>query len=243
MSVAEGLSGTSRGVAALCEAIRDGDMDACERMLCDRLACVRVNAADRALRTPLHHAAAGCGDSTPQLVELLVRHGADIHARDKYGEIPLHRVNFNMPKSVPVARALLEAGTDVNAVTEALFGMTTFTWVIFVASTHGIDAPLEFIESLIVRHGADVNAADRDLRTPLHRASAGRSDSTPKLLKLLVRHGANVHARDRYGNISLHMACGSDMIPSTAAVQALLAACTASGRAGSAEEPALKKKA
>ena len=97
-----------------------------------------------------------------------------------------------------------------------------------------------------MRHGANVNAADRDLRTPLHHAAAGVSMHTPQLLKLLVRHGANVHARDMYGDNFLHVACRrNSMLSAAAALQALLAACPQpqNGIAGAAKGQTLNEKA
>ncbi|MEM9543606.1 MAG: protein kinase [Cyanobacteria bacterium P01_E01_bin.42] len=57
--------------------------------------------------TPLHIAA---GKSTTELVDDLLRQGADPNARDEYNRSPLHWV-----QSVAVARLLLNAGADVNA--------------------------------------------------------------------------------------------------------------------------------
>jgi ankyrin repeat protein len=64
----------------------------------------------RAKKTPLHIAAeAGC----PAAVELLLKYGADVNARDARGSTPLHAAAAaGKPESV---RALLEGGADPRA--------------------------------------------------------------------------------------------------------------------------------
>lgn len=50
--------------------------------------------------------------------------------------------------------------------------------------------------SRLMAHGADINAADYDGRTPLHLAAA---EGKEMVVSYLLSHGANVNAKDRWG--------------------------------------------
>jgi len=67
--------------------------------------------------TALHMAAAA---SHPDMVELLIAHGADVHARNRMGAAPLHYgadANHKDPDAqAATVRALIAAGADPNAV-------------------------------------------------------------------------------------------------------------------------------
>ena len=70
-----------------------------------------VNAAGANGLTPLHVAA---GNGRAQVVNLLLKNGAKLEARDaKHWKTPLHWAVFG--GSAEAARALLDAGADVNA--------------------------------------------------------------------------------------------------------------------------------
>lgn len=70
-----------------------------------------VNASDTDGYTPLHMAAMRPYDSYAPLVELLIKNGADINARENiFGVTPLH-----IASNVSSARLLLAAGADINA--------------------------------------------------------------------------------------------------------------------------------
>jgi ankyrin repeat protein len=57
----------------------------------------------------------------------------------------------------------------------------------------------------LLEGGADPNAADRNLATPLHYAAY---KGHPDVVELLIRHKADVNARDARGNTPLHYAAG-----------------------------------
>ena len=70
------------------------------------------------IRTPLHVAAAQGTKATEnhaEIVTMLIRAGADVHARDIAEQTPLHLIGANgAVESIPVARALLDGGASVH---------------------------------------------------------------------------------------------------------------------------------
>ena len=65
--------------------------------------------------TPLHDAAAN--SSSPAMLEVLLKAGADVYAKDKCGNTPLHlAASFSAVAEVEV---LLKAGADPSAIDNA----------------------------------------------------------------------------------------------------------------------------
>ena len=73
-----------------------------------------VNAVDRAHRTPLHLAVMTT-NSSADLVEILLKHGAHVNASDKVGFTPLHIAALN--EQSQCVDSLIWAGADVSATT------------------------------------------------------------------------------------------------------------------------------
>jgi ankyrin repeat protein len=117
---------------------------------------------------------------------MLIANGADVHARDDYGDTPLH-VTAGYGE---VSKLLLENGADPNAKNKV--GSTP------LHRTAGWESAKLLLES-----GADPNAKNSDLSTPLHRAA---EMDDPRHAKLLIDHGADVNAVARGGESPLHVA-------------------------------------
>jgi ankyrin repeat protein len=59
------------------------------------------------------------------------------------------------------------------------------------------------VARLLLEHGADVNAQNIDLRTPLHHASY---NGNVVIAQVLLEHGGTPHAGDSNGETPLHLA-------------------------------------
>ena len=140
--------------------------------------------------TPLHTASRGGHVKT---LQLLLRHGVDVDARDIVGQTPLHLAADK--EALEIIRMLIECNADINARDNK--GQTSLYRV--VAPRHG-DSGLN-AASFLLGHGADPDSRDDDLLTPLHAAAFGGSDKTAQLL---LEHGANIHARNKDGQTPLH---------------------------------------
>jgi ankyrin repeat protein len=175
-----------------------------------------VNAASKNLgRTPLLIAASFPG-SVPVL-QLLLDHGANIHAKDRRGMHALGRAALSA--DVDVVRFLVEHGCDPNEpgyltnVRYARQYLPTLEYLLskganvekdaLAMTAHWQDPKL--IEQWIAR-GADVNARAAPYnRTALMTATASEQ-SGPAIVKLLLEKGADPNAEDIEGERPLDWA-------------------------------------
>jgi truncated hemoglobin YjbI len=132
-------------------------------------------------RTLLHEASAqGCLD----LVELLLRTGADPNAHDGGGHAPLYSLanECREPGGESVVRALMDAGADVNADD----GVKRCTALHMAARRDAVE-----IAGALLDCGARIEARDSLGDTPLRRAvNCGQR----QVASLLVSRGADVHS-------------------------------------------------
>jgi ankyrin repeat protein/mannitol/fructose-specific phosphotransferase system IIA component (Ntr-type) len=151
--------------------------------------------------TPLHWALpqyrAAQGKNSLPIVQCLVSHGADAHAKDSSGSMPLH--NAAGYGSLEVVKFLVSLGSDVNVKNDQ--GFTPLHW----AAEYGNLNVMQYL----VSQGADVNAKAKEGVTPLYSASShsfggDRVDGS----RYLVSEGADVHVVFHDGKTLLH--CASD---------------------------------
>ena len=139
----------------------------------------------------------------PEVVRVLLDKGkADANKRDANGETALHVVvrmcdhlptPVEMATAVSMAKVLLAHGADPSSArVVAGEDVTSFT-PLHVAAERGHYKLVE----LLVRRGADVNAADSAGATPLHYASRALK---AKIVHALIAGGANVDVADAAGH-------------------------------------------
>ncbi|XP_067416210.1 protein phosphatase 1 regulatory subunit 16A isoform X2 [Emydura macquarii macquarii] len=181
-----------------------------------------VNACDSELWTPLH-AAATCGHL--HLVELLIKHGANLLAVNTDGNMPYDLCEDDVTldyietvmadqgitqETIEEARAstersmvedirkLLKAGADLNT------PLDHSATLLHVASANGY---LEAAE-LLLEHKASMSAKDNDGWEPLHAAACW---GQIHLVELLVAHGADLNGKSVLDETPLDV-CGDEEV-------------------------------
>jgi ankyrin repeat protein len=152
-------------------------------------------------------------------VQVLLDHHADVNATDNYaGETCL--MYAAVSGELGIVQALLSHGARVN--TQDKRGETALFWVLHDGSTIGDAVDLlmmrdasspslhvQAIVACLLRHGAQINARDKNGETPLIAATSGRF-ATADLVHLLLEHGADVNVQDRFGATALYHAVEFD---------------------------------
>ena len=108
--------------------------------------------------------------------KVLINNGADVNAKDRYGQTPLF-----WARNVDIAKVLINNGADVNAKDRR--GQTPLFW------TRNVD-----IAKVLINNGADVNAKDRHGQTPLFFSDY------QNVANLLIKNGADINIKDNSGN-------------------------------------------
>ena len=147
----------------------------------------------------------------PSVIQTLVNAGADIDARNAYGESPLHYAALN--GNQVMSQVLLEAGAGVEAKDNK--GRTPLHFATggdlrrpgpvrnsVITPVHKFGNPLAI--RALADAGANVNAKDEDDRSPLHYAAELRV--RPEVVQALLNAGADVNARDSHGRTPLDIA-------------------------------------
>ena len=145
--------------------------------------------------TPLHEVC--FSGNAPQLVEILLKFGANANATDHKQRTALHMccVSHQVGNSERIAKALITTGgADLNP--KDHYGSTPLHTMTY------LDESLNLL-TLLVDSGANVNASDNNGRVPLVRPIAY---GHRHLLAFLVERGADVYARDKYGRSVLEVA-------------------------------------
>jgi ankyrin repeat protein len=183
----------------LVDAVKAADKTAVRSLLAQR---VDVNAPQADGTTALHWAAHG---DAAEIVELLIRAGANVKAANRYGVTPLWLACMN--GNAATIEMLLKAGAEANTLLPE--GETV---LMTAARTGKLDAV-----KVLLGYGANVNAKEAWRgQTALMWAAA---EGHPDVIQVLVEQGAEIHARSNGGFTALLFAAREGQI---GAVEALL---------------------
>jgi len=175
-----------------------------------------INGKDQYGEYPLH---AACVKDSMEMVKFLLSHGADPNVQSRSGATVLNYVCAQ--GKIKIARLLFEAGADPTIPMDT--GQTPLHALLTTrARTNENEQELA---GLLLKHGADVNARDASLATPLLYACGGKhtSDGGIRLrtVSYLLSAGACVNIENNSGITPLHWACSQG---DTALVNILLEA-------------------
>ncbi|MDR3285127.1 MAG: ankyrin repeat domain-containing protein [Holosporales bacterium] len=146
---------------------------------------------------PLHRAAR---HGWVDVVQALIRIGADKNVKDNKGFAPLHWAVRH--GRVEVVQALIRIGADKNV--QDREGLTPLHWAVRYI---GIREDANEIVQALIRIGADKNVQDREGLTPLHWAVRyiGRRKGAKEIALALIKAKANVNVGNKNGCTPLHI--------------------------------------
>ena len=165
---------------------------------------VDVNCSDYDKRSPLHLAVC-CND--PLLCSFLVSRGANVQAKDRFGNSPLDDANrcgfsniaelLNTPREELAANIMnshvFEDSEDDSWRSNDTESLLLVPSAVCIAAGNG---NIEQLKLLLRETNVDPSAGDYDGRTALHVAAVqGRNE----IVELLLSRGANANAIDRWG--------------------------------------------
>lgn len=122
------------------------------------------------------HLTRSYSDSNKDLLEIMMRFGADINSRDCDNLTPIHvAINF---KNAYIVQVLIDGGADISA--RDGDGMTPLHRAIYFRNVK--------IVKILIDGGADINARENNNMTPLHRAVFHKNAN---IVRILLDAGAD----------------------------------------------------
>ncbi|OXU26251.1 hypothetical protein TSAR_006990 [Trichomalopsis sarcophagae] len=150
-----------------------------------------INAINQAGMTPLLEAARS--KEFDEQLPLLMKHGANILAKDKFDQNALHFLTSAPEEYTEMAGVLIEKGVSLDDRHNAKMYQP-----IHMALMSG---KIELVKQFL-NHGADVNARGQKGETPL--INAARYCENPAILVTLLEHGADIDMQTSHGSTVLY---------------------------------------
>ena len=130
-----------------------------------------------------------------KILDLLIDHGVDINAQTDIGITPFHRVIRH--GTLKIIEYFIGHGANVNIPDH--WGKTPLFYLLGRDNENSISKKLK----LLIKHGADIMALDKDCNTLLHRACYF---GHKKAVELLLSHNHPINPQNRFGMTPLHQA-------------------------------------
>ncbi|KDQ18949.1 hypothetical protein BOTBODRAFT_479846 [Botryobasidium botryosum FD-172 SS1] len=201
----------------LSSAIRSG----CGLKVVECLISLGANVSPCALRDWV-----GLRPCSAEVVETLVRNGADVNARVYSSNIvgwPDLPVNNDCTSKVRLCMEVPNRDDRTPLHVYLRYGPVPDVLVVQVLLDAGADpkhclgpslerqCPSPEVTRLLVRHGADVNEVDKDGKTPLHHLCERAVDPHvfSQVFEILFAAGVDLNVKNKYGRTPLHIACHS----------------------------------
>ncbi|XP_067674104.1 ankyrin-2-like [Haliotis asinina] len=153
-----------------------------------------VDDPDEKGMTPLMYAVKS---DSPDLIDLLMKSGANINTKDSYGSTCLHIACWF--RNLNACAKLLELGMDVDVLDSA-----NRTPLMSLARSR---KDCTEVAKFLVERGANIHVRDRDGNTMLHVSA--KSDGHEAFATYLLEKGVDVNARGAYNHTPLMSACRS----------------------------------
>lgn len=208
--LATGCASLPKADRDLFAAVKADDPQSVERSLAAGATIEVRNDADCDGLSPLG-CAAGWGSA--RSAELLIARGANVNARGRHGDTPLHVAAYH--QNLPLAVSLLQHRADVNARSNpgwtplhkamerlALMRETE------TPSPDDVATTVRLVQ-LLLASGAAVDAPNASGVTPLHAAAMTRQTEP---VRLLIDKGAAVDSKDADGVTPLYLAAKRDAL-------------------------------
>lgn len=160
---------------------------------------------------PLHAAAGKCRvnwsrqNDYPVIIEMLIKHGADINAHDKKGRTALHFAAMRAGCHLVVA-TLLKYGASPNNIDYHRAQPIHYASG-KIKVKYGHKEVYFAIAHRLALSGSSLDRADKEGKTPLHYAA---SIGNELIVDFLINEGARVNPIDNQGAVPMHYAFGKD---------------------------------